>query len=122
MSPARVRSSDESASQCAAAVEPRSLKLDVEILAELALKHLPELREGHLDEHIAACEVKKATLRLLPGLDLSAVAHHNANSFLVNNNWLSVRAAVSANLTEMFTAPAAIDTARAGRDPAVPRC
>ena len=48
-------------------------------------------------------------------------AHVDSNSFLVNNDWLSLGAAVSVNLTELFTGPAAIDAAQAGRDLAASR-
>ena len=48
-------------------------------------------------------------------------AYQDGNSFLVNNDWLSLGAAVSVNLTKMFIAPAAIDAARARRDLAVAR-
>ena len=40
-------------------------------------------------------EVRKAMLRLLPGLELRAGAHVDSNSYLVNNDWLSLGAAVS---------------------------
>ena len=105
----------------AAAPEPRTLAIAVDELAALALAHRPELREGQLGARIAAAEVKKAMLRLLPGLELSAGARHDGNSFLVNNDWLSLGAAVSVNLTELFTAPAAIAAARAERDLSVAR-
>ena len=105
----------------ATAPEARTLAIAVDELAALALAHRPELREGQLDARIAAAEVKKAMLRLLPGLELSAGAHRDGNSFLVNNDWLSLGAAVSVNLTELFTAPAAIAAARAGRDLSVAR-
>ena len=55
--------------------EPGPLALDADELAALALAHRPELREGHLDERIAASEVTKAMLRLLPGLELRASAN-----------------------------------------------
>ena len=100
---------------------PRPLSVSVDELAALALAHRPELREGQLDARIRAAEVKKAMLRLLPGLELNAGAHHDANSFLVNNDWLSLGAAVSVNLTELFTAPASIAAARAERDLSVAR-
>ncbi len=100
---------------------PRTLAVDTEELATLALAHRPELREGQLDERIAADEVKKAMLRLLPGLELNAGAYHDANSFLVNGDWLSLGAAVSLNLRELFTGPGAVAAARAGRDLAVAR-
>ena len=101
--------------------EPRPLPLDAAELAALALAHRPELREGQLDERIAAGEVTKAMLRLLPGLELRAGAHTDSNSFLVNSDWLSLGAAVSVNLTEIFTRPAAIEAARAGRGLAAAR-
>ena len=87
--------------------EPGPLALDADELAALALAHRPELREGHLDERIAASEVTKAMLRLLPGLELRASANTDSNTFLVNSDWLSLGAAVSVNLTEIFTRPAA---------------
>ena len=105
----------------AADPEPRALSISVDELAALALAHRPELREGQLDARVRAAEVRKAMLRLLPGLELSAGAHHDSNSFAVNNDWLSLGAAVSVNLTELFTAPAAIAAARADRDLSVAR-
>ena len=101
--------------------EPGPLALDADELAALALAHRPELREGHLDERIAASEVTKAMLRLLPGLELRASANTDSNTFLVNSDWLSLGAAVSVNLTEIFTRPAAIEAARAGRGLAAAR-
>ena len=101
--------------------EPRPLAFDAAELAALALAHRPELREGQLDERIAAGEVTKAMLRLLPGLELRAGAHTDSNSFLINSDWLSLGAAVSVNLTEIFTRPAAIEAARAGRGLAAAR-
>ena len=101
--------------------EPRTLAVDTEELAALALAHRPELRWGQLDARIAADEVNKAILRLLPGLELNAGAHYDSNSFLVNSDWLALGAAVSVNLRELFTGPGAIAAARAGRELAVAR-
>ena len=105
----------------AAAPEPRTLEVTADALATLALSHRPELREGQLDERIAGHEVRKAMLRMLPGLELRAGAHADSNSYLVNNDWLSLSAAVTANLTEVFTGPASVAAARAGRDLAAAR-
>ena len=105
----------------ASSPEPRTLEVTADELATLALSHRPELREGQLDERIAVHEVKKAMLRMLPGLELRAGAHVDSNSYLVNNDWLSVSAAVTANLTEVFTGPASVAAARAGRDLAAAR-
>lgn len=54
-------------------------------------------------------------LRLLPGLEIRASAHADSNSYLVNGNWLSLGAAVSVNVTQLFTRSAAIKTARTGQ-------
>ena len=101
--------------------EPRTLEVTADELATVALSQRPELREGQLDERIAVHELKKAMLRMLPGLELRAGAHVDSNSFLVNNDWFSVSAAVTANLTEVFTGPASVAAARAGRDLAAAR-
>ena len=93
---------------------PRRLRLDVEALETRALRHRPELREAQLDERIAAAEVKKALLRVLPGIELTAGVHGDSNSFLVNNDWASAGARISLNLTHLFTAPQAMAAARAG--------
>ena len=58
---------------------------------------------------------------MLPGLELQAGAHVDSNSYLVNNDWLSLGAAVTVNLTELFTGPTAIDAARTGRELATAR-
>ena len=99
----------------ASAPEQRSFAVTVDELAALALALRPELGEGQLDEGIAVHEVRKAMLRLLPGLELRAGAHVDSNSYLVNNDWLSLGAAISVNLTELFTGPAATEAAQAGR-------
>ena len=56
----------------AGAPEPHALAVTADELAALALAHRPELRERQLDERIAVHEVRKAMLRLLPGLELRA--------------------------------------------------
>lgn len=101
--------------------EPPELVIEAEELAILALARRPELREGELNERIAAREIKKAMLRMLPGLEFSVGAHASSDSFLVNSDWLSLSAAITANLTELFTGPAAVESARAGRDLATAR-
>ena len=105
----------------ASAPKPRALRISADNLASLALAHHPELRAGQLEERVAVGEVKKAMLRLLPGLELRAGAHVDGNSYMVNNDWVSLGAAVTVNLTELFSRPAAIDAARAGQELAAAR-
>ena len=90
-----------------AVTAPRDPALDVGALETLALSQRPELREAQLAERMAVAEVKKAMLRALPGLELSAGAHADSTSFLVNSSWASLGARASMNLTEVFSAPRA---------------
>ena len=94
---------------------PRQPVLDTASLETLALRQRPELREAQLSGRIAAAEVRKALLRVLPGLELSAGAHTDSNSFLLNDNWAALGAQVSVNLKQLFAAPAAMGAARAGQ-------
>ena len=57
--------------------------------------------------------MRKALLRVLPGIELSAGAHTDSNSFLVKDSWASLGAQVSLNLAQLFTAPAAMAAAAA---------
>ena len=98
----------------APAPAPRQLRLDIATLETVALRQRPELREAQLSERIAAAEVRKALVRVLPGVELSARAHTDSNSYLVNQRWASLGAQVSLNLSQLFTAPAAMAAARAG--------
>jgi len=93
----------------------RQVRLDIAALEVEALRHRPELREAQLSERIAAAEVKKALLRVLPGVDLSAGLHTDSNSFLVHQSWAAAGARISLNLTQLFTAPASMAAARAGQ-------
>ena len=86
---------------------PRRPVLDIAGLETLALRQRPELREAQLSGRIAADEARKALLRVLPGIELSAGPHTDSNSFLVKDSWASLGAQVSLNLAQLFTAPAA---------------
>ena len=92
---------------------PRRPVLDIAALETLALRQRPELREAQLSGRIAAAEARKALLRVLPGIELSAGAHTDSNSFLVKDSWASLGAQVSLNLAQLFTAPAAMAAAAA---------
>ena len=92
---------------------PRRPVLDIAALETLALRQRPELREAPLSGRIAAAEARKALLRVLPGIELSAGAHTDSNSFLVKDSWASLGAQVSLNLAKLFTAPAAMAAAEA---------
>ena len=92
---------------------PRRPVLDIAALETLALRQRPELREAQLSGRIAAAEARKALLRVLPGIELSAGPHTDSNSFLVKDSWASLGAQVSLNLGQLFTAPVAMAAAAA---------
>ncbi len=91
------------------------LTVDLSQLEQAALTHRPELREQDYETRISAAETRKAMLRLLPGLEFSAGAHYDSNSFLVNQSWADYGVKVTWNLFNVLSGPAAIDAAKAGQ-------
>jgi len=53
-------------------------------------------------------EVRKALLRLLPGVSLSLSPNYDSNSFLVNHEWVSVTARFGAYVNSLLIAPVLI--------------
>jgi outer membrane protein TolC len=86
--------------------------LPVEKMEVAAFINNPELREQVYQTRVTADETKKAFLRLLPGLSLSAGRYADSNSFLVNNYWNQASALVTWNLMNIFSAPDQIRFAR----------
>lgn len=97
------------------------IALDMAQLENLALGHRPELREEQYQARISAAETKKAMLRMLPGLELSAGAHYDSNSYLVNNDWADYGARVTWNLLNVLSAPANIRYAESAEQVAAAR-
>lgn len=92
------------------------LKVELGTLEQEALASRPELREQDYQARISAAEIRKAMLRLLPGLEFSAGGHYDSNSFLVNQSWADYGVKVTWNLFNVLSAPAAIDVAKAGQE------
>ncbi|MCW2479893.1 TolC family protein [Candidatus Symbiopectobacterium sp. NZEC135] len=89
------------------------LNIDVKTLEETALVSRPELREQDYQVRIHAAETRKALLRMLPGIEISAGGHYDSNSFLVNNSWADVGVKATWNLFNVLSGPAARKTAQA---------
>ena len=85
--------------------------MSIEQMDELALQLRPELRQEMYQTRIGADEVKKAMLRLLPGVELQLGGNYDSNSYLMNQNWGEVGSQISKNLFELLSAPQAIATA-----------
>jgi len=97
------------------------LKVNMASLEQEALASRPELREQDYQTRISTAETRKAMLRLLPGLELSAGGHYDSNSFLVNDKWADYGVKITWNLFNVISAPAAIDVAKAGEEVAKAR-
>ncbi len=68
-----------------------------------ALLQRPELIESDYNERISLDETRKAILRMLPGIELSAGPHYDSNSYLVNQQWLEGGARLTWNLMNLFS-------------------
>ena len=82
-------------------------------MEELALLNKPEIREEIYRKRISVAETRKATLRMLPGLELSSGVNYSSNSFLRNKTWAAAGAQVTWNVFNILSGPAAIKVSRA---------
>jgi outer membrane protein TolC len=71
-------------------------------LEEFGLLHRPELIEEDYRLQIDSAEIRKAMLRMLPGLEINVGAHYDSNDFLVNNDWADAGLRISWNLFNIF--------------------
>ncbi len=84
---------------------------DVERLEKIALLHRPELREEAYQARISHNDVRKAYLRMLPGLELNTAWNFDSNSYAWEQTWWSWGTSINKNLFEVFTGPEAIEQA-----------
>jgi multidrug efflux system outer membrane protein len=85
--------------------------IDLAALEERALLDRPELREQDYQARITADETRKALLRLLPGVELTAGASHDTNSYLTHHSWADAGLKLTWNILNLVSAPAAIGVA-----------
>lgn len=74
-------------------------------LEEYGLLHRPELIEDDYRLQIGSAEIRKAMLRMLPGLEINAGVHYDSNDFLVNNDWADAGLRISWNLFNLLRGP-----------------
>ncbi|WP_419799264.1 MAG: TolC family protein [Terasakiella sp.] len=84
---------------------------DVERLEKIALLHRPELREEAYQARISHNDVRRAYLRMLPGLELNTAWNFDSNSYAWEQTWWSWGTSINKNLFEVFTGPEAIEQA-----------
>ena len=87
-------------------------ELDVGQLQQLALRNRPELLEEDYKKRNALTEVRKARLKMIPGIELFTNYNYNDNSFLLNETWASTGYRVSWNLLNLISGPAGVRHAR----------
>lgn len=75
-------------------------------LENFALLHRPELREADYQVRISSKEVKKAMLRMLPGLEVNLGGFYDSNKFLYNSDWSDAGIRITWNLFNLFSGPA----------------
>jgi len=85
--------------------------MPVAAMEETALLLNPDIREQSYQARITADDVRKALLRLLPGVSLSLSPNYDSNSFLVNHEWVSVTARFGAYVNSLLIAPVLIHRA-----------
>jgi len=86
---------------------PAELTFDIGKLEKQALLSRPEIREEDYRKRISSLEVRKALLRMFPGLEISTGRNYDSNKFGFNNTWSTVGVQVSWNVFNLFSAPAA---------------
>jgi outer membrane protein TolC len=89
-----------------AEVEAPEVNTELAELEDFGLLHRPELIEEDLRVRVASADVKKAMLRMLPGLEIDLGAHYDSNKFLVNNDWSVAGVRISWNLFNLISGPA----------------
>lgn len=83
------------------------LNFDINKLETIALSSRPEIREEDYRKRISNLEVRKALLRMFPGLEISAGRNYDSNTFAFNNTWSTVGVQVSWNIFNLFSGQAA---------------
>ena len=74
------------------------IRSNLDRLEWLALMNRPELREEDYKLQNTRLAAKKALLKLLPGINLSASANYDSDDFLSHNSWLQAAAQLGWNL------------------------
>ncbi len=79
------------------------LSFDINKLETVALNTRPEIREEDYRKRISNLEVRKALLRMFPGLEISTGRNYDSNKFAFNNTWSTVGVQVSWNVFNLFS-------------------
>jgi len=89
---------------------------DVDNLQNTALRNRPELIEEDYQSRIALNEIKKARLKMIPGIELFTGANYSDNSFLLHELWAASGVRLTWNLLSLFTGSKEADIARTSKE------
>ncbi len=92
------------------------LNMSVDELERIALLNRPELREEDLALRIDQADVRKAFLRMFPGIEIDWGKHYDDNTYLFNSSWHEAGLRVAWNLFDFMSGPAAKKFAEAKVD------
>ncbi|WP_374523486.1 TolC family protein [Hydrogenophaga sp.] len=90
------------------------VKLPVQTLEEVALRHNADLREAHYNARIARDETHKVMARMFPNLSFNYSLNYDSDKFLVDRNWQEAGLQLSFNFMNLLTGPAQKKLAEAG--------
>ncbi|MBV9567962.1 MAG: TolC family protein [Hyphomicrobiales bacterium] len=93
-------------SEASMRLEP--MKIPVSQMESTALLLNPDIRDLSYEARISVAETRKALLKLLPGISLSADPNVDSNSFLVHHYWVAGAARLNGYLSNLLTAPVVI--------------
>ena len=91
-----------------ASMRLEAMKIPVGQMESTALLLNPDIRGLSYEARISVAETRKALLKLLPGITLSADPNVDSNSFLVHHYWVAGAARVNGYLSNLLTAPIVI--------------
>ena len=89
---------------------------DLENLQQVALRNRPELIEEDYKSRIAVNEIKKARLKMIPGIELFTGANHSDNSYLQHDVWAASGYRLTWNLLNIFSAKKQAGIAKSSKE------
>ncbi len=84
------------------------IRMTIEEMETLALNNRPDVREALYTSRISRGDVRKAMLRMLPGLEFQAGYNWDSNSFAMNAQWEEASSRIVLNIMNILQGPTAI--------------
>jgi len=89
---------------------------NLDSLQKLALRNRPELIEEDYKARIALNEIKKARLKMIPGIEFFTGFNHSDNSFLQHDVWAASGYRLTWSLMSLFTGKKEADIAKSSQE------